>query len=267
MTETTDKSHEQIVTEWTLGSYPSVGRSFMDVAAALVDAVGVRPGARVLDVACGTGTVAITAHRRGGDVTGVDITPAMLQRARERAAVIDADVDWREGDAANLPVDDDEFDVTLSSLGHMFVSDPTAAGTELVRPTRSGGRVGFTAWTPGSAIDEMVTTLLEYLPSRPDAPPSPHLWGNPDDVRDRLGDAVGHLQFEHAVTAYPALSPDHFWEAMKRDSGPIVVALDHVDDADRPALDEAVNDALGPFFSEADNAMELEYLLATGPVR
>lgn len=266
MTESTGKSTEQIRTEWTLGSYPTLERSFMDVAADLVDAVGIRQGERVLDVACGPGAVAITAHRRGGDVTGVDITPAMLELARQRAAVLDGDVEWREGDGADLPVADGAVDVTLSSLGHMFVPDPAAAGAELVRTTRPGGRIGFTAWTPGSAIDEMVTTLVEHLPPRGDAPPPPHLWGDPDVVRDRLGDGVTDLQFERCVTAYPALSPAHFWDEMARDSGLILLALDHVDDDHRPALDEAESDALEPFFVREDNAMELEYLRVTGVV-
>ena len=266
MTEPTQKSAERIRTEWTLGTYPNLARAFMDIAAVLVDGVGVEPGERVLDVACGTGNAAVTAHRRGGDVTGVDITPAMLERAREHASVLDADVDWREADAADLPFEDDAFDVTLSCLGHMFVTDPGAAGTELVRVTRPGGRIGFTSWTLGSAIDEMVDTLVEYLPPRSDAPPSPHRWGDPDTVRERLGDSVEDLRFETHVSNYPALSPAHFWEGMAADSGAVLLALDHVDESERAALDAAMAGTLDPFYSEADNAMELEYQLVTATV-
>lgn len=128
---------EQTQQEWTLGSYPNLAAVFMPIAARLVDAAAVGPNDRVLDVACGTGNVALTASRRGADVTGVDITPAMLEEAREQAAVTGADIKWQEGDAAALPFRDDTFDVTLSCLGHMFVPDPDAAGSELVRVTRT----------------------------------------------------------------------------------------------------------------------------------
>lgn len=266
MTQTTPETNAEIRREWSLGSYPAVGRSFVGMAAELVDAADVGSGTRVLDVACGTGNAALTARRRGARVTGVDLTPAMLDVARERATVVDADVDWREGDAAALPFDDDGFDVTLSCLGHVFVPDASAAGDELVRVTRPGGRLAFTSWTPDGGIAAMVAVLSEYLPPRPEAAPPPFRWGDPATVRDRLGDEVENLAFDRGVVRYPAVSPAHFWDRMTRDSGPIVAALEDVAERDRPALDESVVDALDRFFDDGDNAVALSYRLGTATV-
>lgn len=249
-----------------MGSYPSVGRVFLTMAAELVDAGGVAPNDRVLDVACGTGNVALTAFRRGARVTGVDLTPAMLETARERAAVIDADVDWREGDAAALPSGDDAFDVTLSSLGHMFAHDATATASELVRVTASEGTVAFTSWTPTSGFAALMRVLSEFRPPQADPPPPPVLWGDPETVRERLGDLVEDLRFETGVVRYPALSPAHFWEGMTADSGPIIAALEDVDGGTRAAIREAVVESLDDHFSDAANAVELEYQLVTATV-
>lgn len=263
----TQPSKEQIQKEWTIGSYPTLARTFLATAGRLVRAADVGPGDRVLDVACGTGNVALTAHRRGADVTGLDITPAMLKLAREQAAVVDADVDWHEGDAGALPFEDDAFDVTLSCLGHMFAADETAAGTELVRVTKPGGRIGYVAWTPESAVAALLGTVAEFLPSDPDPSPPPVLWADPDTVRGRFGDAVTDLRFETNVVRYPALSPAHFWASMIEDSGPIILALEAVVESDRPALEAAAVESLEPFFVADDNAIELEYRLVTATVR
>ena len=266
MTRTTPKPTDRIQEEWTIGSYSTLARTFLAMAAELVDAAGVGPRDRVLDVACGTGNVALTAHRRGADVTGVDITPAMLDAARERAAVIDADVDWEAGDATALPFEDDAFDATLSCLGHMFAADADAAATELVRVTRPGGRIAYTSWTPQSAIAAVMKVLSEHLPPQPDSPPPPFLWGDPDTVRDRFGDRVEDLQFETGTVRYPALSPAHFWEGMTTDSGAILLAVEEVAESETPALWDAEAEALAPYFADDDNAVELEYQFVTGTV-
>ena len=187
----------------------------------------------------------------------------MLDMAGEQAAVIDADIEWREGDAAALQFEDDAFDVTLSCLGHMFAPDADAAATELVRVTRPGGRIAFTAWSPTSGIAAMMKTLAEHLPPQPDASPPPFLWGDSDTVRDRFGDRVEDLTFETGFVRYPALSPAHFWESMVTDSGPILLALEAIEEEDVARLREEEIESLDPYFSDADNAIELEYRLVT----
>lgn len=270
MTDTTDAdrgSREQTQKEWTVGSYPILARIFLPLAAELVDTAGVRTDDRVLDVACGTGNVALTAYRRGADVTGIDITPAMLDDARARAETIDAEVDWQEGDAAALPFEDDAFDVTLSCLGHMFVPDAESAGAELLRVTEPGGTVAYISWTPKSGIAAMMMALSEHLPALENPPPPPFLWGDPDVVRERLGDYIEVVDIQTGTLRYPAASPAHFWQSMKIDSGAIALAVADLDEAALQAVDEDVAAALAEYFSEADNAVALEYRLVTATVK
>ena len=257
---------EQTRKAWTIGSYPTIAPSLLAAAARLVDAVGVAAGDRVLDVACGTGNVALTAYRRGAVVVGLDITPAMLEVAREQAAVIDADIDWQEGDAAALPFEDDSFDVTLSCFGHMMVPDQAATATELVRVTEPGGRIGYTVWTPESNVGALMRTLAEYLPPQGDSPPSPFLWSDPETVRDRFGDRVSELRLETDVVRYPALSPAHYWESLATDSGPMILALERVDETELSSLHERMIETLEPYFSGTENAMEQEYRVVTATV-
>ena len=266
MAKSAPTSKEYVTKEWSIGAYPVLARTFLAAAARLVDAAGIGPQDHVLDVACGTGNVALTAHRRGATVTGVDIAPAMLEGAREQAAVIDAAVDWHEGDAGDLPFEDDAFDVTVSCFGHMFVHDAPAAGSELVRVTKPGGRIAFTSWTPESGIAAMMTVLSAYLPPEDDPAPPPALWGDPETVSERFGDRVDSLQFETGVVRYPALSPAHFWESMTTDSGGIILALEQVAEEELPALREREIEALAEYFSDADNAMALDYRIVMATV-
>lgn len=261
-------SEEQVKRVWTLGSYPDVGRNFLSMAAHLVEAADVDSDDRVLDVACGTGNVAITAARRGAKVTGLDITPAMLEDARTNAEVAGvADVVWREGDAADLQFPDDAFDVTLSCVGHMFATPPDATAEELLRVTRSGGRVAFTSWTPESVVPAMGAALQEYLPSNPDAPEPPFLWGDPNVVRERLGDGVTDLAFETGTVEQLELSPAHLWEDARSQSGMFIVALEAVDEDDLPALRTDLIEGIEPYFDDGLNTVSMEYRLTKATVR
>lgn len=260
-------TREHVKRVWTLGSYADIGPSFLGMAARLVDAAGVDPNDRVLDVACGTGNVAITAARRGALVTGLDITPAMLEDARENAATAGVqDITWREGDATDLPFDDDAYDVTLSCVGHMFANPPESAASELLRVTRSGGRIAFTSWTPTSVVPAMAGVMQEYLPPDPMAGEPPVRWGDPETVRERLGDGVTDLEFETAVVNPPVMSPAHYWEMAITQSGLFIVALDEVADADRPALRAEMIEVIEEYFDDSRNAVSMAYRLANATV-
>lgn len=260
-------SKDHVRRVWTIGSYPDIGQNFLSMAAHLVNAAGVDSNRHVLDVACGTGNVAITAARRGARVTGLDITPAMLEDARENAAIAGTEgIDWREGDATELPFEDDSFDVTLSCVGHMFASPPDDAAAELLRVTRPGGRIAFTSWTPRSVVPAMARVLQEYLPPDPDAPPPPFLWGDPDAVRERLGDGVSDLAFETGVVEQLALSPAHYWEGARTQSGLFIVALENVPEDDHPALRADAIDAIREYFDDGQNAVPMEYRLTSATV-
>lgn len=264
-TETTSPA-EQAKRVWTIGSYSDIAPNFLSMAAHLVDAAGVNANDRVLDVGCGTGSVAITAARQGARVTGLDITPAMLADARENAALADVDIDWREGSATDLPFEDDTFDVTLSSVGHVFADPPDAAARELCRVTRPGGRIGFTSWTPASVVPAMGKVLTGYLPAERDAPDPHFLWGDPDVVTERLGDGVDELDFQTGTVLSPVLSPAHYLEAATTQSGMFIVALEAVAEGDRSALREEMIEAIEPYFDDDHNAVRMEYRLtrATG---
>jgi ubiquinone/menaquinone biosynthesis C-methylase UbiE len=198
---------------WSNDSYQEYARVVAPAAADLVDFVGVSDGDRVLDVACGTGNTAITAARRGANATGVDLSEAMLERARENAALIDADVDFRTGNALDLPVDDDSFDVVLSTFGHHLASDPVTATEELMRVARPGGRVGFAAYGRESGPAKTFEILSEYHPELSyEQAVTPYRFGDSDFVAEQFGDQVESLSFETGTVRMKALSPRHFWE-------------------------------------------------------
>lgn len=254
---------------WSSGEYDELAPNYYSMAGHLVERAKVLSGDEVLDVGCGTGSVAITAARYGADVTGVDITPALLDRARENTELAGIeDIDWQEGDATALPFEDDRFDVILSSVGHMYGDPPEQTTAELLRVTRPGGYVGFTAWTPTSLFPFMAGILTTYLSSQqlPDFSEPPFAWGDSDVVQDRLGVHVESIAFETETVLYPALSPAHFWQELSSLSGVFSEYLDAVDDDAWESLRTEIVETIRPYFDERRNAVELEYLLTTATV-
>ncbi len=191
----------------------------------------------------------------------------MLDDARQNAAIAGVeDIDWREGNATAMPFDDDAFDCTVSCVGHMFAVPPEAAAAELRRVTRPDGRIAFTSWTPASVVPAMATVLQAYLPPNPDSPAPPFSWGDPAVVRERLGDGITDLAFETGTVEQLALSPAHFWEAARTQSGLFIVALENVDEDDRPALRAEMIEAIEGYFDDSQNSVSMEYRLATATV-
>lgn len=190
-------------------------------AASLVDFAEVSRGEVVLDVACGTGVVAITAGRRGADVRGIDLSPVLLEDARRNAAVIHAEIEFLEGDVEVLPYADSTFDVVLSQFGHMFAPRPEIAIAEMLRVLKPGGRIAFSTWPPELMIGRMFALTATYLPPPPGVA-SPQAWGDVNVVRQRLGDAVTDLQFQRDETSVPSLSPQHYRTWMELSSGPLI---------------------------------------------
>ena len=190
-------------------------------AAALVDFAGIRAGQQVLDVACGTGVVAITAARAGAHVKGLDLSPALLVDARRNAAVIDADIEFVEGDAESLPYPDASFDVVLSQFGHMFAPRPDVVIAQMLRVLKPGGRIAFSTWPPELAIGRLFDLVGSYLPP-PAGASAPTAWGNVQTVRERLGDAVRDLEFGREELTIPALSVRHYCRNMEMTAAPFV---------------------------------------------
>lgn len=211
---------------WALGNFGEVAVFTAQPAGHLVRFAGVCAGQRVLDVATGTGVVAVTAARLGAHVTGLDLTPVLLEQARRNAAIAELkNVEWKEGDAESLPFEDASFDVVLSQFGHMFAPRPEVAIQEMLRVLKPGGTIAFATWPPEHLIARAFALTSKYVPP-PQGVPPPALWGDVNQVRERLGDRVKDLFFERGIMAIPALSPQHLmaWQTAK--IGPIVRTVD-----------------------------------------
>src|SRR5271165_1353761 len=193
-------------------------------AAQLVRHAGVGSGQRVLDVGCGTGVVAVTAALRGAEVTGLDLTPALLERARENARIAGVAVEWLEGDAESLPFADGSFDAVLSQFGHMFAPRPEVAIAEMLRVLKPGGTIAFSTWPPELFVGRMFVLTASYLPPPPPgvAAAPPPLWGDPNIVRERLASAVKDIHFDRATMWIPALSPSHQRIGAEKSAGAVV---------------------------------------------
>lgn len=191
-------------------------------AANLVEYADVRAGEQVLDVACGTGVVAVTAALRGAQVKGLDLSPALLEDARRNAAVVEAGIEFTEGDVEALPYADASFDVVLSQFGHMFAPRPAVAVAEMLRVLKPGGRIAFSTWPPDLMIGRMFSLTSRFAPPPPAGVAAPPAWGDPNVVRERLGDAVSGLRFQMDELSIPSLSPRHYRANMELTAGPVI---------------------------------------------
>lgn len=206
---------------WAAGDYAAFAPLVAEVGERLVDRAGVRPGASVLDAACGTGNVAIPAALAGGRVTGVDLTPEHFPAARARAAAAGVEVAWVEGDVEALPFEDDAFDLVLSAFGCMFAPRHAVTAAELARVLRPGGRLAICAFTPYGAGGDFFRTLGALAPPPPAFAENPLGWGDPAHVRSLFGDL--ELTFERASYAERFASLDHAVEQYTTTFGPIVM--------------------------------------------
>lgn len=236
-------------------------------AASLVRFAGVEPDQRVLDVACGTGVVAITAARAGARVDGLDLTPALLERARYNASVAGVAIEFVEGDAEALPYPDASFDVVLSQYGHMFAPRPDVTIGEMLRVLKPGGRIAFSTWPPEHFVGRMFALVGKYVPPPPGVAPSPQ-WGDPNIVRSRLGDAVVDLAFERGIMWFPALSVQHYRVSIEATSGPVIKLVESLTEKD-PARLAAFRADLEAVVGEsfADNAVRQDYLMSRASKR
>jgi SAM-dependent methyltransferase len=207
---------------WGLGDYPSFARLIDGVSELTVEGAGVAAGARVLDVATGSGNAALWAARREAHVTGLDLSPSLLEVARERARVEGLDVSWVEGDAEALPFADGEFDVVVSVFGVIFAPRHERAASELLRVVRPGGVVALTAWTPDSIMGRMLAAQRTFIPP-PDGAGSPEQWGTEEHARAMLAGAE-RVAFELAFVALVDESVEHYLATLQDRLGPLVAA-------------------------------------------
>ena len=193
LTTTTDPLIERHRAMWALGDYPRVAREVVaPLGPVLVDALDVRAGEHVLDVAAGTGNAAVHAAARGATVVASDLTPELVEAGRREHP--DAAITWDEANAEALPYDTDAFDVVMSCIGAMFAPHHRATADELVRVARPGGRIGVLSWTPDGTIGHLFATMKPYVPAPPPGVQPPPLWGDESHVAELLGDRVTDLR-------------------------------------------------------------------------
>jgi ubiquinone/menaquinone biosynthesis C-methylase UbiE len=255
-------------TMWALGDYPTVASEVIpELGAILVEASGVKPRDRVLDVAAGSGNAAIPAALAGANVIASDLTPELFEAGRRQAAQRGAEVEWQQADAEALPFADEEFDTVLSCVGVMFAPHHQAAADELLRVCRPGGTIGLLSWTPEGFIGQMFATMKPYAPPPPPgAQPAP-LWGNEDHVRELLGNRVTDVTARRqTVTVDRFASPEAFRDFFKACYGPTIATYRAIaEDPDRvAALDRGLVE-LAQRHDRGDGAtvMDWEYLLLT----
>jgi SAM-dependent methyltransferase len=250
---------------WALGDYAAVARDVIpSMGPVVVEAAGIGPGDRVLDVAAGSGNAAIPAALAGGFVTASDLTPELLEAGRAAAARAGARLEWRQDDAEALPFDDASFDVVMSVVGVMFAPHHPPAADELVRVCRPGGRVALLAWTPEGFIGQMFTVMKPYAAPPPPGAQPPPLWGNEDHVRGLLGDRVTDLVTERRLLDVDQFATGaQFRDFFKATYGPTIAAYRGIaDEPDRVAALDAELADLGDG-ALRDGSMAWEYLLVT----
>jgi SAM-dependent methyltransferase len=201
-----------------------------------IDRLDIRPRERVLDVACGSGNLALPAARAGAVVIGVDIAAAVIATARRRALAEDLDIWFEEGDAERLPYPSGSFDTVVTMFGAMFAPRPERAAAELIRVTRPGGRIAMANWTPDGFISRMFKTTAAFLPPPTDAP-SPLQWGDPGRIAERLGGRTETLTVTpRTITFNFPYSPAGVVELFQAFYGPTVRAFDALGPDERAAL-------------------------------
>lgn len=252
-------------TVWALGDYALMAEEVMaPLGPTLVEAAGIGPGVRVLNVAAGSGNITLPAAAAGASVVSTDLTPELLQRSRDRAAGLGLTIDYREANAQALPFGDGEFDAVVSAIGVQFAPDHQRAADELVRVCRPGGRIGLISWTPEGFFGRMLATIRPYRPSLSHPVPPAALWGRPGYVRALLGERIGEI-----TTARGMLPVNRFGSAedvhayFKQHYGPTIEAYANIGHNRVLAaeLDAQLVELAAQHLS--DGTMGWEYLLVT----
>ena len=230
-------------------------------AAQLIKHARIRAGQRVLDVGSGTGVAAVTAARAGATVNALDLTPALIEHARKNAALAGVDVQFKEGDVEALPYEDASFDVVISQFGHMFAPRPDVAIAEMLRVLKRGGTIAFSTWPPEHFVGEMFALVGKYMPPPPPGAAPPPQWGDPNIIRQRLGDRVREIVFDRATMMFPALSAQHYRKGMEETLGPVakLAAMLHGDPAKLSAFRAELDGFVGRYL--VDNTVPQHFLM------
>ncbi|HMG49894.1 MAG TPA: class I SAM-dependent methyltransferase [Inquilinus sp.] len=246
---------------WSSGDYAVVGTTLQIVGEELCEALDLRAGQKVLDVAAGNGNASLAAARRWCDVVATDYVPALLDRASERAAAERLVITVREADAEALPFADGSFDVVVSTFGVMFTPDQDRAAAELVRVCRRGGKIGLANWTPEGFIGQLFKTIGRHVPPPPGAR-SPALWGTRARVAELFGPHASSVEATSRHFTFRYRSPRHWLEIFRTYYGPLLKTFAALAPPAQAALERDLMDLIAQFDRSGDGSMVVpsEYL-------
>ena len=251
---------------WGNGPYERVSGSLADMHELVVDRLEPGSGVEWLDAGCGPGNLCFLAAERGANVTGMDLAPVLVERAKELARERGLDIDFDVGDAEEMRYDDWSFDVVSSTIGVMFAPDHVAVARELARVTRPGGRLGLAAWTPDGGIGHLFAMLRPFSPPPPEGVGKPLEWGREEYVRELLGDDF-ELEFESHDTVMRIDSGEECWDLFSTSFGPAKTAAEALD----PDRREELRRTWIEFFEKQREGDEIvhhrEFLLTLGTRR
>jgi len=220
---------------WSSGDYAVVGTTLQIVGESLCEALDLRAGERVLDVAAGNGNATLAAARRWCDVVSTDYVPTLLERGRTRASAEGLQVQFEQADAESLPYTDHRFDVVMSTFGVMFTPDQDKAAAEMARACKPGGRIGLANWTPTSFIGELFKLMGRYLPPAAGVK-SPALWGTEARLHELFGERLDSMAIERRNFVFRYHSATHWLEVFRTFYGPMQKAFGTLDSANQESL-------------------------------
>jgi len=246
---------------WSSGDYAVVGTTLQIVGEQLCEALDIRSGQRVLDVAAGNGNVSLAAARRWCEVVATDYVPALLERARERAEVERLAISFQAADAEALPFDNSSFDVVVSTFGVMFTADHERAASEMVRVCRPGGRIGLANWTPDGFIGQLFKAISTHVPP-PMGARSPALWGMRARIDEMFAPHAASIASRTREFSFRYRSPRHWLEVFRTFYGPVLKAFAALDAGGQAALERDLLALVNRHNRSADGSMVVpgEYL-------
>jgi ubiquinone/menaquinone biosynthesis C-methylase UbiE len=246
---------------WSSGDYAVVGTTLQIVGETLCEALDLRAGANVLDVAAGNGNASLAAARRGCNVVSTDYVPSLLTRGRERAASERLDIEFREADVEALPFDDGAFDAVLSTFGAMFAPNPRRTAAEMLRVCAPGGRIGMANWTPESFVGQLFKTIGRHVPP-PAGIESPALWGTRKRIEELFGTRAAAIQADSRHFNFRYRSPQEMVDVFRNYYCPVLKAFGALEPAAQATLTEELLALIGRFNRAEDGTVVLpsEYL-------
>jgi ubiquinone/menaquinone biosynthesis C-methylase UbiE len=246
---------------WSSGDYAVVGTTLQIVGEQLCEALDLRAGQKVLDVAAGNGNASLAAAHRWCDVVSTDYVPNLLERGRARASAEGLTIEFKEADAEALPFADGTFDAVVSTFGVMFTPNQNQAASELLRVCESGGKIGLANWTPGGFVGHMFKTIGKYTPP-PAGVKSPALWGTRGRLVEMFGPAAISIETEPRNFNLRYRSAEHFLDVFKTYYGPMLKAFAALDEAKQNGLKDDLHDLIARMNKADDGTMVVpsEYL-------